>query len=133
MVNVVLLKKLMQCRGSLAPEDIKNCKTWMLLFKAHDLPFFLDKQKQNSICITHHYSLIILTSGFLYAAHPAQVEAQLLDGTFLFCPGRESDEVDTLRTLKNESKLAMMEAYVCFSSAVMSVDERTSSAVSPIQ
>ena len=46
MVNVVLLKKLMKCRGLVAPEDIKHCKTWMILFKADGLPFFLANESR---------------------------------------------------------------------------------------
>ena len=33
-------------------------KTWMILFKAHHFPLFLNKWKQNFICIPHHCSFI---------------------------------------------------------------------------
>ena len=96
MVNVVLLKKLIICRDLLAPEDIKNCNTWMILFKAQDLPFFLGNESR----ILSVYLIIVasLDQWFsVYATHPTQAETQLLNDTFLFCPGGESEEVDILQ------------------------------------
>lgn len=76
----------------LAQKTSQNCKTWMILFKAHDLPFVLTN---GSRLLSEHLIIVALLDQWFSVCHPTQVKTQWLDGTF--CSGRECEEVDTLQ------------------------------------
>ena len=81
-------------QGVTGPWRHHNCQTWMILFKAYDLPFFLTNGKEFFLWT------IIVTSldQRCSVCHTSHSGGNSIAGWHVsVCPGREYDEVDVLK------------------------------------